>query len=409
MTLRTYIVFGGQFGSEAKGEVVAWLASRLRPEAVVRTGGPNAGHTFTIRRAGKDAVFVSKFPMQQIPCGWHVNGTALVIAAGSLVNPTILKRELDLIDTENPYHGPVFIDPQAAVLDHSASAAEKAVDMNSFNGSTQEGIGYVRSQYMLRKAQIAFDNAELVGLAKQGRIKIIDTAAYLNAIWSTVGGGDIILESTQGFGLSLSLSGFYPFCTSRDLTPMQVLNDVGLSYKGPVIRGEMKSMPQIYSICVLRTFPIRVAGNSGPMGEEVSWDEMCEIAGYDIIPEKTTVTKRIRRIAWFNKDYVARMDMICRPDAYFLTFADYVDCDLRPLNSNLDLTHDQYTDKLLHSDKLIKWLWGHYMPAFGGGFNSLPAWISVAPGWFVQYQPHNSVELEGGDMFTMLPTRGGLG
>ena len=37
------IVIGGQFGSEAKGKVISFLANEF--DIAVRTGSPNAGHT----------------------------------------------------------------------------------------------------------------------------------------------------------------------------------------------------------------------------------------------------------------------------------------------------------------------------------------------------------------------------
>jgi len=41
---------------------------------------------------------------------------------------------------------------------------------------------------------------------------------------------------------------------------------------------------------VFRTFPIRVAGNSGPMVSETSWQAL------NLPEEMTTVTKRVRRV-----------------------------------------------------------------------------------------------------------------
>ncbi len=44
---------------------------------------------------------------------------------------------------------------------------------------------------------------------------------------------------------------------------------------------------------VARTFPIRIAGNSGPLLDELSW------ADVGVAPEYTTVTKKERRVgAW---------------------------------------------------------------------------------------------------------------
>ncbi|HEU4441008.1 MAG TPA: adenylosuccinate synthetase, partial [Burkholderiales bacterium] len=42
-------------------------------------------------------------------------------------------------------------------------------------------------------------------------------------------GDRVVLEGTQGFGLSLLHSGTYPFCTSRDTTASGFISEAGLS------------------------------------------------------------------------------------------------------------------------------------------------------------------------------------
>ena len=51
---------------------------------------------------------------------------------------------------------------------------------------------------------------------------------------------------------------------------------------------------------VCRVFPIRVAGNSGPMEGETSWAEL----GLD--EERTTVTQKVRRVGTWDQDLVRR-------------------------------------------------------------------------------------------------------
>jgi adenylosuccinate synthase len=140
---------------------------------------------------------------------------------------------------------------------------------------------------------------------------VADTVLILNNYQNTA---DVILESTQGFGLSLHASGYYPFCTSADLTPGQILNDCGLS-----------SRLDHRVLMVMRTYPIRVGGNSGPLYSEKSWEEMEAITnGYIKRPERTTVTKIPRRIGGWDSSLAKRAVRVCRPDAIALTFLDYV-------------------------------------------------------------------------------------
>ena len=40
------VIIGGQFGSEAKGQMAGWLAHQRRYDVVVSNSGSQAGHTF---------------------------------------------------------------------------------------------------------------------------------------------------------------------------------------------------------------------------------------------------------------------------------------------------------------------------------------------------------------------------
>jgi adenylosuccinate synthase len=75
---------------------------------------------------------------------------------------------------------------------------------------------------------------------------------------------------------------------------------------------------------VCRTFPIRVAGNSGPFwydSNEISWNQL----GVDPDAERTTVTRKIRRVATFSYDQLHEAAVLNMPTEIALTFADYLD------------------------------------------------------------------------------------
>jgi adenylosuccinate synthase len=58
-------------------------------------------------------------------------------------------------------------------------------------------------------------------------------------------------------------------------------------------------------VMVIRTFPIRVGGTSGPFANEFSWQHIKEISGApEVLPEYTSVTKRLRRVARFDLEAV---------------------------------------------------------------------------------------------------------
>lgn len=84
---------------------------------------------------------------------------------------------------------------------------------------------------------------------------------------------------------------------------------------------------------VIRTYPIRVAGNSGPMENEISWDELSRRTGMDLC-ERTTVTKKVRRVAEFDDGLFLNSCTLNAPTELALTFADYVDPFIKDCNDS---------------------------------------------------------------------------
>ncbi|MGH4014819.1 MAG: adenylosuccinate synthetase [Pseudonocardiaceae bacterium] len=69
------MVVGGQFGSEGKGKIAAYLASEMT--MAIRTGGPNAGHT--IENGGKFC------RVQSVPCAFINPSCTLALGAGAVI------------------------------------------------------------------------------------------------------------------------------------------------------------------------------------------------------------------------------------------------------------------------------------------------------------------------------------
>ena len=80
-------------------------------------------------------------------------------------------------------------------------------------------------------------------------------------------------------------------------------------------------------VLVLRAFPIRVAGPSGPMdAEELSWDQVAREAGLPAgLVERTSVTAKVRRVSRFDARVVRRALAVNRPSLVVLNHLDYVD------------------------------------------------------------------------------------
>ena len=88
---------------------------------------------------------------------------------------------------------------------------------------------------------------------------------------------------------------------------------------------------------VLRTFPIRVAGQqAGPMFEEIDWEMVRKESGSPHrLEEFTTVTGKLRRVGRFDLREAARAARINGPTQIALNFVDYLaysNCGITQLN-----------------------------------------------------------------------------
>ena len=76
---------------------------------------------------------------------------------------------------------------------------------------------------------------------------------------------------------------------------------------------------------VVRSFPIRVAGNSGPLFGETTWEEIARNAGREEdLREYTTVTQRLRRVGRFDVELVRRALAVNSPTRLVLNHLDFI-------------------------------------------------------------------------------------
>jgi adenylosuccinate synthase len=295
---------GAQFGSEGKGAIAHHVANQFNVH--VRTGGPNAGHTFY--HDGE------KYVMQMLPCGWVNSNATLIIGAGAVVDARILSHELNLVEKVDPaIRHRTIVDFRAGYLtpEHHAEEGGTKGEIHQRIGSTGEGVGVCRRGRLNREEGKGYkpmgeytdwDDWDLIG----------DATLHLNEMYEQ--GATVLLEGTQGSGLSL-IHGTWPYVTSHDTNAATLAADAGLA-------------PQTVTnvMVVARTHPIRVAGNSGPLHEEVSWEVMSEKLGRHV-QEITTVTRKIRRIGLWDDALFARTCRLNRPTSVALTFIDYLSTD----------------------------------------------------------------------------------
>jgi adenylosuccinate synthase len=128
----------------------------------------------------------------------------------------------------------------------------------------------------------------------------------------------VLIEGTQGFGLSLLQGGYWPKATSRDTTAAGFVAEAGLS---------PRDVDDV--TVVIRCHPVRVAGDSGPLADETSWGKVATDAGIGSdITEFTTVTRKVRRVGRFDPEIVRRALQANQPTRIVLNHLDYVDAQV---------------------------------------------------------------------------------
>lgn len=303
------IVVGGQYGSEGKGKVVALLARSRHVSCVVRCGGPNSGHTTSID--GRDVV------LRQLPSSVGISDSLVAISAGAVIDEDILEKEVEEFKVDRTR---LVIDPRAAVVTHEDKLNEQAL-IDSI-GSTASGNGQALVRRILRdKVCLAENSKRLEHLAR-----IEPVAPLLHNLIEQE--RHVVIEGTQGFGLSLLHGAHYPKVTSKDTTASSFAMEVGIS---------PRDVDEI--VLVIRTFPIRVAGDSGPLKNEITWEQIQgESGALYLEPEFTSVTKKLRRVGRFDLDLVRSAVNYNKPTSLAVMGLDRLDLRNRKIGSIAELS-----------------------------------------------------------------------
>ncbi len=334
------VIVGCQYGSEGKGLVSGKIAQTNYYDWIISVNSAQAGHTVIYE--GKPIV------TRQLPSGAVTNHQAnILIGAGAIINLEVLKEEIKMLEQNNiPILNRLYIHGKALIVEDSDIEAEEG-QLGLFEkcGSTCEGVGMANSRRSLRTAKTFMDCYFVLNEEMPGIIMISDNYLIL---------GDILLEGSQGFGLSL-FGEHYPKCTSRDTTTSAFLSYARLS---------PRNVRDVYG--VYRTYPIRVAGNSGYLCAEITWEDLALSSGYDSLKEITTVTKRVRRVGLWDSGLAklaTRINGVNRP---ILTFLNYLSCrDENQVNKDL-LTESSQVFMRATADEIGGKWWASSSSAEGG-------------------------------------------
>ncbi len=304
------VIIGGQYGSEGKGNVVGYLAREY--DVMVRVGGPNAGHTV--------ASAAGNYTYHHLPSGSRDVNARILLGPGMTIWLDGLLQEIGDCKISSDR---LFIDPQAIIIEQVDRDAETRV-VGSI-GSTGSGSGAAAARRItdreLSTVRLAKDVQELRAFVGQEGNWRGSTTERLEEAYRS--GHSILLEGTQGSGLSI-FHGQYPYVTSRDTNVAGCLAEAGIS------PSRVRKI-----LMVIRPMPIRVGDpdgqtgkTSGPLKHETSFDEIAVDAGLvaDSLhtAEKTSTTKRKRRVGWFEWDQYRKACALNAPTDVVLAFADYI-------------------------------------------------------------------------------------
>jgi adenylosuccinate synthase len=343
------------WGSSGKGKISTYLVDKYGITNVSSANLPNAGHS---------AIFDdgTKFVAKAIPTALilkKVKGIGLngFISPGSGFSPKQLVKEWYECGKPN-----IFIHSRALyVTDEHAARERQGSESTKHIASTMQGSATALVDKILRKSDASVVSSIPLETVLQGllqdvdcqkylaggieealaKIQVVDAFEFRNLTHNTLDNGHTWLhEGSQGYALSIDHGSHYPFCTSRNCSVQASMDYMAIP---PSMVGD------IYMN--LRTWPIRVGnvvengeqkGYSGGFYEdchEVTWEQVAAAAGMPkeeaeklAERERTTVTKRIRRVctfSWIGLKDAVRVNGVTKISVNFVQYLNWKDNGIR--------------------------------------------------------------------------------
>jgi adenylosuccinate synthase len=309
-------VIGAQWGDEAKGKIVDYLADSN--QIVARfNGGDNAGHT-VVNPYGT-------FKLRLVPNGFSTPGAVCVIGPGVVLNLQTLIDEINTIQQRGiSLTDRLWISPRCHLVmpyHPLIEAIYEEAKGDARTGTTRRGMGPVYADKVSYNGIRLFDLADREILADKLRLQLevknriltafdlepLEAAPLLDRLIEQFSfirpfvlepfgllqdalrdGKHILLEGAQGTMLD-NVWGTYPFCTASETLAGGASAGMGIP------PGAMTRV-----IGVAKAYTSRVG--AGPMPTELTDDtgEKLRTEGN----EYGTVTGRPRRCGWFDAEVV---------------------------------------------------------------------------------------------------------
>ncbi len=305
------VLLGLQWGDEGKGKIVDVLTPQY--DIIARfQGGPNAGHTLEFEGI--------KHVLHTIPSGIFHKGVKNVVGNGVVIDPVILKEEIDkLLEMDVDVNEQMLVSKKAHLILPTHKLLDKASEIAKGKnkiGSTLKGIG---PTYMdktgrngLRVGDVLEDNfsekyAQLVekhlnilkhhdleydlkalekpffeGIETLKKLTIIDSEHYLNNALKS--GKNILAEGAQGTMLDIDF-GTYPFVTSSNTTTAGTSTGLGIA------PNKIEKIVGIF-----KAYCTRVGSGPFPTEEDNETGEKIRQLGHEF----GATTGRERRCGWID-------------------------------------------------------------------------------------------------------------
>lgn len=328
------VLLGLQWGDEGKGKVVDFMAPEY--DVVARfQGGPNAGHTLEF-----DGI---KHVLHQIPSGIFRKNIKNIIGNGVVLDPVVLKKEIEALKKFNIPHGEnLFVSKKATIIIPTHKLLDAAYEKSKGEkkiGSTLKGIGPTYQDKIGRialrvgdllspdfredygslvekhcdilnfyrhdlKDLPALEEAFFDAVEFFGTLNLIDSEYEIND--SLDSGKKVLAEGAQGSLLDVDF-GSYPFVTSSSTMAAGACTGLGVA---PSRIGE------VYGI--FKAYGTRVG--SGPFPTELfdKAGELMQKAGNEF----GSTTGRPRRCGWIDLPALKYSIMINGVTQLFMMKAD---------------------------------------------------------------------------------------
>lgn len=310
------IVVGLQWGDEGKGKVVDLLSEKS--DIIVRSqGGGNAGHSIKIGD--------QEYKFHLIPSGILHENTTCVLGGNVALDPEVLFRELDLLESLGiSWRGRFFVSLHAPVVFDYHKFQDQMEEKRrgaSQIGSTKMGIGPL---YADKAGRLAIRVCDLVD-KKNLKDKLKKALLLKNELFEKIYGckgldlevmsekylllGErlkpyavqteifiaemilkenkkVLLEGAQGALLDCTF-GTYPYVTSSCTLASGVVSGAGIG---------MNRVKKVLG--VVKAYSTRVG--AGPMPTELGSEERKLFSSCEKLREVGTTTGRARRIGWLD-------------------------------------------------------------------------------------------------------------